>query len=87
MIGRPGKPSAEFQKGLEEVQAKLRDALPSLEVAVRNEDFTSQRAAEMLRTMGVKKSARKKKEVLDSASAVIILQEYLESDMDLSGSK
>ena len=77
VIGVPGKPSAEFSRKLEEFSRQLAKLLPAIPVVMHNEDFSSRQAAELLRQMGVKKKNRQRKEVLDAASAVVILQDYL----------
>lgn len=77
VIGIPGSPTVEFDRGVKLLVRELAAKLPDVEVETFNEDFSSQRAQQMLLQMGIKKSSRQRKDVIDAASAVVILQEYL----------
>ena len=56
----------------------LKKNFPSTPVEVIDERFTSKMASATIAQSGLKKSDRQKKELLDTVSATIILQSYLE---------
>lgn len=58
---------------------KFRHVFPSLPIEKVDERMTSKMASQAIAQMGLSKKDREKKELIDSVSAVIILQEYLES--------
>lgn len=58
--------------------ALLRKTFPGKEVFLMDERFTSKMAAQTMVLGGVKKKDRQNKELVDSISATIILQSYLE---------
>lgn len=57
----------------------LQKEFPSTEVVRFDERFTSQMAARAIREAGMKKKDRQDKALVDTVSAVLILQSYLES--------
>ncbi|MCX2744569.1 Holliday junction resolvase RuvX [Mangrovivirga sp. M17] len=57
----------------------LKKQFPGIPVHEQDEAFTSVRAMESMIAAGSKKKDRRKKENIDKVSAVLILQEYLES--------
>jgi putative Holliday junction resolvase len=57
---------------------KLKRAFPGKEVFLADERFTSKLAVHTMVAGGVKKKARQNKALIDSISATIILQSYLE---------
>lgn len=57
----------------------LQKALPDIPVSRQDESYTSVKAQEALVQSNVKKKDRRSKKFLDSASATLILQEYLNS--------
>lgn len=58
---------------------KLKKTYPSLPVYRIDERFTSKIASQTILASGVSKKQRQKKETVDTVSAVIILQSFLES--------
>ena len=64
---------------VEKFIGKFQHVFPQLPVEKRDERMTSRMASQAISGMGLKKKAREKKELIDAVSAVIILQEYLES--------
>ena len=81
VVGEPkqldGSPSqsAQHVKGFITI---LKKNFPGITVETIDERFTSKMAASAIAQSGLKKSDRQKKELLDTVSAVIILQSYLE---------
>ena len=58
---------------------KLIKRYPKIEVDIFDERFTSKMAFQAMIDGGLKKKDRRKKEIVDKISAVIILQSYLET--------
>jgi putative holliday junction resolvase len=58
---------------------KFQHVFPNLPIERWDERMTSKMASAAIARMGLSKKQREKKELIDSISAVIILQEYLES--------
>ena len=58
---------------------RLRKVLPDIPVEFHDERFTSVLAQRTIIEAGIKKMARRNKELVDEVSATIILQSYLES--------
>jgi putative holliday junction resolvase len=56
---------------------------PTLEIQKVDERMSSKMASQAIAAMGLKKKDREKKELIDAVSAVILLQEYLESRTNL----
>nr|MBC7612495.1 Holliday junction resolvase RuvX [Pseudopedobacter sp.] len=56
----------------------LKKNFPAIPVEMIDERFTSKMASATIAQSGLKKSDRQKKELVDTVSAVIILQSYLE---------
>ncbi len=81
VIGWPLMESGEESKATRRVEpyfGRLKNTLPDVDVVRQDERGTSKRAAEALAAAGVRKKARRDKGRLDSAAAVLILQDYLE---------
>ena len=57
----------------------FKKVFPDLPLETADESFTSQQAVQAMLDMGMKQKDRQKKENTDALSAVILLQEYLES--------
>ncbi len=64
---------------VEKFIGKFQHVFPSLPVEKVDERMTSKMASQAIAQMGLSKKNREKKELVDSVSAVIMLQEYLES--------
>lgn len=58
---------------------KFQHVFPNLPVEKIDERMTSRMASQAITQMGLKKKDRERKELIDTVSAVIMLQEYLES--------
>ena len=58
---------------------KFQNVFPTLPIEKCDERLTSKMASQSISRMGLKKKDREKKELIDTVSAVIMLQEYLES--------
>ena len=58
---------------------RLRKLLPEIPVEYHDERFTSVLAQRTIIEAGIKKMARRNKELVDEGSATIILQSYMES--------
>lgn len=58
----------------------LKKAFPEKEIARYDERFTSKMAEQSMRMNGLKKSDRQNKKLVDQASAVIILQSYMNAN-------
>ena len=57
---------------------KIKDKFPSMKIDRIDEFYTSKIAERSMRQMGITKSARKNKSLVDKISATVILQSYLE---------
>ena len=82
VVGRPmqmdGSPS-ETMAHITPLVARLRAEYPDKEVVWHDERFTSRLAQRAIIDGGVPKMARRNKALVDTVSAAIILQSYLES--------
>lgn len=58
---------------------KLQHVFPNILIETVDERMTSSMASQSIAQMGLKKKDREQKELIDSVSAVIMLQEFLES--------
>jgi putative holliday junction resolvase len=57
----------------------FKKVFPDMPLQTRDESYTSQQSVQAMIDMGMKQKDRRKKEHIDALSAVILLQEYLES--------
>jgi putative Holliday junction resolvase len=64
---------------IEEFVKKFKDKFPQIPVVYVDERFTSKIAVQAMVQGGVKKQDRQNKALIDSVSATIILQSYMES--------
>ena len=82
IVGLPiqmsGEPS-ENMKRVEPFVNRLRKLYPDIPVEYFDERFSSKMAQQAMLRGGLKKSARRNKELVDEISATIILQGYMES--------
>lgn len=80
VLGKPfhadGQPM-EIAEDIDRLAQKIRKLFPEVKMDFQNENFTSQRAAQLLVEAGVPKQKRREKGRIDRLSAVLILQEYL----------
>ena len=58
---------------------KLEKKYPAKEIVFQDERYTSEEAKDIIRKSGVKKKKRQDKSLVDKVSAVLILQEFMES--------
>lgn len=63
---------------IKELKASLQSRYPNIEVHLVDESFTSQRASQLMVSLGTKKKKRREKGSLDKMSAVIILKDFLD---------
>ncbi len=70
---------SESMANIEEFVNKFQITFPNIPVEYVDERFTSKMAVQAMVQGGVKKKARQNKALIDSVSATIILQSYLES--------
>ncbi len=81
VIGLPRQKDHSFSDIENEIQifiSKLKKILPKLKIFRHDERYTSKMAKKIILNVKTKKSLRMKKELVDSVSATIILQSYLE---------
>jgi len=69
---------SESAKYIEPFIRKLRNEFPGIPVERIDERFTSRMAMQTIRNAGAKKKTRQNKSLVDTVSATIILQSYLE---------
>ena len=82
VVGEPRKLDNTASSVTPQVEAFVRElkrTFPGIPVERIDERFTSQMASQTLIMAGVKKMDRRKKELVDQVSAVIILQSYMEA--------
>lgn len=58
---------------------QLQKLFPAIKVVTHDERYTSEQAKQAIRDSGARKKKRRDKSLVDKISAVIILQDYLES--------
>lgn len=71
--------SSESERYIQGFQNSLRKNFPTIPIVRYDERFTSKIASQSLLDSGLKKKDRKNKGLLDSVSAVLILQDYLKT--------
>jgi putative Holliday junction resolvase len=64
---------------VEKFIGKFKNVFPNLPIEKWDERLSSRMASAAISGMGLKKKEREKRELIDTVSAVIMLQEYLES--------
>ncbi len=82
VVGQPFRMSGELSDVESEILKfidKLKEKLPNMPFARCDERYTSKMAMQALIDSGVKKKQRRDKSLLDSTSASLILQDYLEN--------
>ena len=86
VIGLPRQKDHSFSDIENEIQifiSNLKRILPKLKIFRHDERYTSKMAKKIILNVKTKKSLRMKKELVDSVSATIILQSYLEKNNKL----
>lgn len=71
--------ASESERYIQAFQNSLRKNFPTIPIVRYDERFTSKIASQSLIDSGLKKKDRKNKGLLDSVSAVLILQDYLKT--------
>ena len=82
VVGLPKQMNNEPSENMRRVEPfvnRLRKLLPDIPVDYHDERFTSVMAQRTIIEAGIKKMARRNKELVDEVSATIILQSYMES--------
>lgn len=82
IIGQPKQMNNEPSENMRRIEPfvnRLRKLLPDTPVEYHDERFTSVLAQRTIIEAGIKKMARRNKELVDEVSATIILQSYMES--------
>lgn len=82
VVGHPKQMNNEPSENMRRVEPfvnRLRKLLPDIPVDYHDERFTSVLAQRTIIEAGIKKMARRNKELVDEVSATIILQSYMES--------
>lgn len=82
VVGLPKQMNNEPSENMRRVEPfvnRLRKLLPDIPVDYHDERFTSVLAQRTIIEAGIKKMARRNKELVDEVSATIILQSYMES--------
>ena len=82
VVGLPKQMNNEPSENMRRVEPfvnRLRKLLPDIPVDYHDERFTSVMAQRTIIEAGIKKMARRNKELVDEISATIILQSYMES--------
>ena len=82
VVGMPKQMNNEPSENMRRVEPfvnRLRKLLPDIPVDYHDERFTSVLAQRTIIEAGIKKMARRNKELVDEVSATIILQSYMES--------
>ena len=88
VIGLPKQMNNEPSENMRRVEPfvnRLRKLLPDIPVDYHDERFTSVLAQRTIIEAGIKKMARRNKELVDEVSATIILQSYMESRLMRGG--
>lgn len=82
IVGEPkqldNSPS-ESAKAINNVIVKLKQSIPNINIQRMDERFTSKMASQVIAQSGKSKKERQKKELIDTVSATIILQSYMEA--------
>jgi len=82
IVGEPkqldNSPS-ESAKAINNVIVKLQQSIPNINIQRMDERFTSKMASRVIAQSGKSKKERQKKELIDTVSATIILQSYMEA--------
>lgn len=82
IVGQPKQMNNEPSENMRRIVPfvnRLRKLLPHIPVEYHDERFTSVLAQRTIIEAGIKKMARRNKELVDEVSATIILQSYMES--------
>ncbi|UKJ09397.1 Holliday junction resolvase RuvX [Solitalea lacus] len=81
IVGEPKQMDSSPSESARHVEAfinLLKKQFPQIPIERMDERFTSKMASQSIAQSGLKKNVRQKKELIDTVSAVIILQSYME---------
>lgn len=82
ILGLPKKMNNEESENMKYIRVlhkKLQEKFPNLSIEFYDERFTSRMAHQAMLDVGLKKTDRQNKALVDEISATIILQDYMES--------
>jgi putative Holliday junction resolvase len=82
IVGEPKQMDStpsESSKMINNVITKLKQSIPNINIERMDERFTSKMASQVIAQSGKNKKERQKKELIDTVSATIILQSYMEA--------
>lgn len=82
VVGLPKRMNNEFSESMKHIEPfvkKLQSLYPEMRIEYYDERFTSKLAQQTILDAGLKKKDRQNKALIDEVSAVIILQDYMES--------
>lgn len=82
VVGLPKQMNGELSENMKRIEPfvnRFKKLYPDITIEYYDERFTSKMAQQAMLDGGLKKKARKKKELVDEISATIILQDYMES--------
>ncbi len=82
VVGLPKQMSGEVSENMKRIEPfvnRLKKLYPDIQVEYYDERFSSKMAHQAMIDGGLKKQARRNKELVDEISATIILQGYMES--------
>jgi len=82
IVGLPKQMNNEYSENMRNIRpfvTKLQKLYPDIKIEYYDERFTSAIAQKVIIDSGVKKKDRQNKALVDEISAVIILQDYMES--------
>lgn len=85
VVGEPKQMNdtpSESARFIEPFIKQFKSEFPEIKLARQDERFTSKMARQTMLMSGIKKQARQNKETVDTISATIILQSYLEKQGD-----
>ena len=83
VVGEPQRSDGSLspiQDKIDNFVKKLKKDYPTIEITTFNEQFSSQRASEIIRMSGAKRKKRRDKALVDTVSAAVILQDYMEEN-------
>ena len=83
VVGEPQRSDGSLspiQNKINDFVKKLKKLYPEIEITTFNEQFSSQRAKEIIRMSGAKRKKRRDKALVDTVSASVILQDYMEEN-------
>lgn len=81
VLGKPLTEKGENQEIWDDIlklESKLKEVFPQIPVSYIDERYTSRMAGKAMIEAGIKKSKRRDKKLLDTISAALILQTYLQ---------